>query len=322
MLLTDDYPHRIPAKAHLRWRENWFFLMLDPKNDVYCIGHMSVQPTFGVARFTFNISVKGEKHLFSDEVASPDNFEELHAVTVGPLTFDFTKPHVDYGVRFQNEMLELDCKLRARMHRFDYGACAIANPDAYSMAEMVSAGGHDFWHQNQLLTFEGTLKLKTGVKGAGTTISLSGPAYRDHSWGMRNDLGTLSHTWGFMIFKDRVFHAQAVNNRRRPESWMREGYTGTAEGNLALLKDSKIDYIGEGSDDMPETVHIQMTDSLGARYTVKNDVGNAYARLSLLSQKPSAVQYLMFENVCDCIWEETGEKGIAVIEIGKSRPAG
>ena len=320
MLLTDDYPHRIPAKAYLTWRENWFFLLLDPTNDVFCIGHMSVQPVQNQARYTFNISIKGKKRLFAGDVNSPENFEKLRSVPVGPLSFDFVKPHKEFGVRFSNDEIEFNTRLKSRMHRFDYGACATINPEAYSLAEMVSMGGHDFWHQNQLLTFEGELKIKSG-DGAGSKFKLSGPAYRDHSWGLRNDLGTLSHTWGFMIFKDRVFHAQAVNNGRRPESWMREGYTGTAEGNLALMSNIKIDYIGDGPDDQPETVKIHMEDSLGGRYVVINDVKNAYARLSLLTQKPTNVQYLMFENVCNCVWEETGEKGIAVIEVGKTRKA-
>jgi hypothetical protein len=318
MLLTDDYPHPIPTKAYLRWRENWFFLMLDFEKDIYCIAHMSVQPTFKQARFSFNLSVRGSIQLFSAEAAAPDDFENLKSVQVGPLSFSFLAPHRRFEVQFKNSEIEFSASLTGRMHTYDYTASAIANPDSYNTAEMVSAGGHDFWHQNQLLVHDAQLLIKAGA-ATGERIELRGPAYRDHSWGMRNDLGSLSHTWGFMIFKERVFHAKSTSNVRRPESWTREGYTGTVEGNVPLKSDLRIEYLGDLGDGVPETIKIHMHDSLGDSYTVVNDIKGARTRIALVTQAGGGKQYLMYENVCECVWEETGEKGVAVMEIGRLR---
>ena len=46
MLLHEDYPHSIPARAWLRWKENYFWVCMDPERDLCCLAHSTMEPTF------------------------------------------------------------------------------------------------------------------------------------------------------------------------------------------------------------------------------------------------------------------------------------
>jgi hypothetical protein len=302
MLMSDDYPHTIPARAYLTWRENWFFIFLDPRNQFYCIAHMSVQPTLGVGRATCSIFIDGKHEICAEEAASPKDWEHLKVVKLGRLTYEFAEPQSRFRIAFEGDDFSLELELTPQMHLFDYLACQSANPNRMWAAELVSCGGTDFRHQNQLLR-QRYHSVQDGVACRDPTAGC-GPAYRDHSWGLRNDLETSSHTRAFMIFNERVFHVQKINNQRRPESWVREGYSGTAVGNLAL-KESEVCYEGHGPDGMPAMVRFEMADTEGGTFTVQADVANRLASIPFYFQKPGALGYLMIENFCECTLIET-----------------
>jgi hypothetical protein len=46
MLLHEDYPHTVPTRAYLRWKENYFWVFMDPERDICCLAHVSSEPTF------------------------------------------------------------------------------------------------------------------------------------------------------------------------------------------------------------------------------------------------------------------------------------
>ena len=78
-----------------------------------------------------------------------------------------------------------------------------------------------------------------------------------------------------------------------------------------------IENAGESADGMPETVTFSVTAVDGQSFTLVADVGNAFARLPLHSQKPGSKVYLNVENMCRVRCVETGEEGLANVEIGR-----
>jgi hypothetical protein len=133
---------------------------------------------------------------------------------------------------------------------------------------------------------------------------------------MRNDQLTLQHNWTFINFPSLGFHLMKIRNTVRPENAVVEGYVATPEGNQ-VIKTLSIKHLGNGPEDMLATVIFRAVALDGMPYTITCDVGNSFARLPLLSQKPGAKAYAMVENMCRCRCEETGEEGFANVEIGE-----
>ena len=40
----DDLPHPVPPFAYLRWKENWFFIIMDAEHDVHGVVHLNYEP--------------------------------------------------------------------------------------------------------------------------------------------------------------------------------------------------------------------------------------------------------------------------------------
>ena len=40
----DDLPHPVPPIAYLRWKENWFFIAMDPVSEVHGVVHFNFEP--------------------------------------------------------------------------------------------------------------------------------------------------------------------------------------------------------------------------------------------------------------------------------------
>ncbi|HET8611547.1 MAG TPA: hypothetical protein VFL92_02150 [Sphingomonas sp.] len=132
---------------------------------------------------------------------------------------------------------------------------------------------------------------------------------------MRNDQLTLDHNWSFFNFPSMGFHLFTVRNTIRPENRTWEGYHATPEGNQ-VIKSLAIENEGEGPEGTPDKVIFRAVAVDGRRFTLIADVGNAFARLPLQSQKPGSNIYLNVENMCRVRCEETGEEGFANVEIG------
>jgi hypothetical protein len=58
----DDLPHPVPPIAYLRYKENWFFLILDQHNDVFGAIHVVGEPGFDRIRYSVNLRIGGEVH--------------------------------------------------------------------------------------------------------------------------------------------------------------------------------------------------------------------------------------------------------------------
>nr|WP_140404493.1 hypothetical protein [Sphingomonas sp. CDS-1] len=244
----------------------------------------------------------------------PSPFEHQKELHYGDLALHFLKPQAEFRVEYEDENVSAVLNFTRRMHLFDFQACADVNPDWFSVSENTAFERNSFRHQGQCMNATGNVTFKSG-EWAGTSIDVDGSGYRDHSWGMRNDQMTLSHNWTFFNFKEMGFHLFRVRNVIRPESQTSEGYIARPEGN-EVMKVLDIEHVGEGPDGMPDKVIYRATTLSGEKFTLVADVGNAFARLPLHSQKPGSKVYLNVENMCRVRCEETGEEGLANVEIG------
>jgi hypothetical protein len=314
MLLHEDYPHTIPTRAYLRWKENYFWVFMDPERDLCCLAHVSVEPTFDRAFASFTLLHQGKKITSAKEVPVPKPFEHQRDLRFDNLRLRFLKPQAEFQVTFEDDNLAAELNLKRRMHLFDFQACADVNPDLFSISENTALARNEFRHQGQCITGTGTIRFKSG-DWAGKTVEVNGSGYRDHSWGMRNDQLTLEHNWTFFNLPSIGGHFMNVRPSTRPENRAVEGYIAKPEGN-EVAKTLKIEHIGDGPEGMPQTVVYRATLLDGSPYTITADVGKSFARLPLVSQKPGSKVYYMVENMCPCRCEESGEKGFANVEIG------
>jgi hypothetical protein len=71
----DDYPHPVPPLAYLRWKENYFFILIDARSDVFGILHFNNEPGFDRSRFTCNLSICGVPFEYHNTTPLPADFE-------------------------------------------------------------------------------------------------------------------------------------------------------------------------------------------------------------------------------------------------------
>lgn len=314
MLLHEDLPHTVPARAWLRWKENYFWVFMDPDRDICCLAHCTAEPTHDRAFASFTVLHRGKKIISGREVPMPLPFEHAKVLNYGDLTLNFVRPQAEFVVEYEDDNVAARLTFTRRMHLFDFQACADVNPDWFSVSENTAFERNSFRHQGQCMNATGNITFKSG-EFAGTSIDVDGSGYRDHSWGMRNDQMTLDHNWSFFNFRDMGFHLFRVRNTIRPESRTSEGYIARPEGN-EVMKSLDIEHVGEGPEGMPDKVIFRAVTLGGEPFTLIADVGNAFARLPLHSQKPGSKVYLNVENMCRVRCEETGEEGLGNVEIG------
>ncbi|RYE62191.1 MAG: hypothetical protein EOO82_00120 [Oxalobacteraceae bacterium] len=312
MLLHEDYPHVVPMRAKLRWKENWFWIFMDPDREVFCLAHATVEPTMDRAFASFTLLHKGRKYTSAKEVPVPYPFERQREINLGDLTYRFVKPQAEFQVEFENEELAIKLDFSARFALFDFLACSDVNPDQLSISECTGFGLGQFRHQSQALSGKGFVTFKGD---GGQTLELSGSAYRDHSWGMRNDETAYDHNWSVINFPDHAFHFFRLHGALRPNVTLMEGYVATKEGNR-VLKSFEIEYVGEDEDGLPTQVKFNAIDYDEERYTIVCNLSDRFARIALHSQKPGQLAYFNSENMCPCTLEQTGDAGFANVEIG------
>ena len=72
--VNDDLPHPVPPIAYLRYKENWFFLIMDQKNDVFGAIHIVSEPGFERIRFASHLRIKGELLQYGSAIDFPSAF--------------------------------------------------------------------------------------------------------------------------------------------------------------------------------------------------------------------------------------------------------
>ncbi|HKT73179.1 MAG TPA: hypothetical protein VJQ47_09830 [Steroidobacteraceae bacterium] len=316
----DDLPHAVPPFAYLRYKENWFFIIIDVANSVYGMAHFNFEPGHDRGRVSCNLMVRGELFKYGNQIPFPAQFALARQLGDDKLTVEFVEPHARIDLRLRSDDLDLDLSFLKNAPTFDYAAYDAANPNKVAMQELVNfATNQQFHHQQQAMTLAGSVRVKRG-KSAGETIRLQGLGYRDHSRGMRCDNMSLRHVWTCLYFPKTVVGAVSLAGVLRPELISNSGYVYDADG-MRALGDMVITLRGKGPEGMPATVEFELKDVYGKPFTITADIAARMGYVPLTVEAPNAAGYSydIVENFAPVTLKETGEKGHALVEIGSQR---
>ena len=198
--IHDDRPHPIPPFAYLRYKENYFFIIMNPENQVFGISHINNEPLFNRSRFTLNMNVRGKQYAYTNETPLPTEFAMAEQLTDGKLTLRFLEPHRKFELDYDGSDLAVNAVFEARRPTFDFSACKTAAPDLPSFQEVMTLGlNMPYNHQQQSMTTRGRIVLKS-TAGA-QPLEFGGWGYRDHSWSMRTDNIVRRHFWTGLNFR-------------------------------------------------------------------------------------------------------------------------
>src|ERR1700761_34435 len=97
--LHDDRPHPIPATAYLRYKENYFFIIMDPERKVFGVAHFNNEPVFNRSRFTLNLNIGGKQFAYANETPIPEKFALAESLSDGKLSLRFAEPHKRFELK-------------------------------------------------------------------------------------------------------------------------------------------------------------------------------------------------------------------------------
>lgn len=314
MTLHDDLPHPVPAFAQLRYKENWFFILLAPDSDAFGVIHFNHEPAFDRARYTANFEIAGQSIRYADTAPFPEDFAFAGRIGNGALDLRFAEPGKRFELALKTPEIDLDLVFTARQGVYDYAASRSCGNAAPSFQEVMTLGLNlPYNHQQQALDATGTARLADG-----RVLAIAGTGYRDHSWVMRADAGSLEHSWCGLNFPGRSFGIKTIATATRPGSVAMEGYVADARGTRAL-REIVVRREGAQADGLCERLVQEVTDVFGARYTIVADLAGRFAHVPLVSEAPAGkAGYHIVENFCPLTLAETGESGVGLVEIGRS----
>jgi len=316
--IHDDRPHPIPPFAQLRWKENYFFILMDQRNSVFGVAHLNNEPLFNRSRFTLNLSAQGRPFRYANEVALPERFSGAAELSDGRLTLRFLRPHRHFQLAFAGEDLQATIEFEARLPTFDFVACKSAAPELPSFQEVMTLGLNlPYNHQQQSLTTSGRIDFSAAGSDSAWSLTIEGLGYRDHSWCMRSDNISRRHVWSGLNFPGRTFGIKAIETTHRPGLWAKEGYVSDADGARVLRR---IDITHDGDrNGWPQTTQFAVEDMTGRVFTINADIAGRFADVPLHSEKPGSAGpgYQILETFCPLTLVETGERGIGLVEIGR-----
>jgi hypothetical protein len=313
----DDLPHPVPPIAWLRYKENWFFLIIDVSNEVYGMAHFNCEPGHDRARFSCNLMVRNEIIKYGVQVPFPEKFAYSRELGDDNLKIRFVEAHKQIDMSLHSDAVDLDMSFFGYAPTFDFQNADAANPDKPAPSEIVSFGTNQmFHHQQQAMTIAGSLKLLSG-KSAGSSFTLKGMGYRDHSRAMRADNFTYKHVWSFLYFPTTIFGVMSITGSLRQGVTTNSGYVHDADGTRAL-RNIDVTNHGDIGGNMPSKVEFRLTDVFGKPFTVIADIGRRMGHVPLITEKPdsSGFLYNITENFAPLTLQESGEIGYSLVEIG------
>ncbi|WP_157219215.1 DUF7064 domain-containing protein [Flavisphingomonas formosensis] len=314
----DDLPHPVPAFAQLRYKENYFFILIAPESGAFGVIHLNHEPGHDRARYTANFEIGGRSIRYANTTAFPDTFEYARTIGDGALTLHFAEPHQRFELRLESDAIDIALRFTARHPTFDYAACRTAGNAAPSFQEVMTLGLNlPYNHQQQALDVSGHARFVDGPE-----IAIRGSGYRDHSWVIRADAGALRHNWCGLNFPGRSFGIKTLETSFRPGHVAKEGYVVDADG-LRALRRIEVHSEGEMPDGLCAKLVHEVTDVFGNAYRIESDVAGRFAHVPLVSEAPvGKVGFHIVENFCPLRLTTTGERGEGLVEIGRSSAIG
>ena len=280
--------------------------------------HLNHEPGHNRARYTANFEIAGRSIRYANMTPFPEKYEYERRIGDGSLNLHFAKVHERFELTLKTDEIDLDLALTGRFPTFDYSACRTAGNPAPSFQEIMTLGLNlPYNHQQQPLLADGTVSFPDGKK-----VTISGSGYRDHSWVMRADAGSLEHDWCGLNFPSRSFGIKTISTAWRPGIVAKEGYVADDEG-LRALRYIETTREGKQADGLCETLIHKVEDVFGNKYTIKSDIVGRHAHVPLASEAPTGgAGYNIVENFCPLELVETGEKGVGLVEIGRNSIVG
>ncbi len=291
-----DYPREDPTP----WKENWGFIGIDRENDVIVIFHISLERNKKRARFSNFHKVGGEKYYNQVYLDIDENFTELEH---GRIKVDFVKPFEEIRITDKGDGYAADITFTNRFDAYDYAAQRKDKTPTGTNKSM------NIRHYEQALHVNGTF-----VKGGETRI-IKGLGYRDHSWGYREDTQLDGWNWIWAHFPDSLVH---VSRMRLDDRNLTVGYVTGPEG-IVRIRSMETVYIEKDENDGPIASKYSLTDRNGKTYTIS---ARCFSAVNVpwpdpeLSLNGKGQQLMLFENISDFFWEETGETGVGADEHG------
>lgn len=315
--MHDDLPHPVPAFAQLRYKENYFFILIAPQSDAFAVIHLNHEPGHDRARYVANLEIAGRSFRYANQTAFPATFEFARQIGDGKLSLHFAEPHKRFDLSLITDELDLSLTFTARQSTFDYSACRTSGNPAASFQEVMTLGLNlPYNHQQQSLDVAGQASFD------GKIHLITGSGYRDHSWVMRHDSGVLTHNWCGLNFPTRSFGIKTISTSRAPGLVAKEGYVADAEGVRALRR-IEVRSEGEMADGLCERLIHEVEDVFGNCYTIESNVAGRFAHVPLQSEAPGdQTTFHIVENFCPLRLLETGESGEGLIEVGRSSKLG
>lgn len=316
--IHDDLPHPVPAFAQLRYKENYFFILLAPDSDAFGVIHLNHEPGHDRARYTANFEIAGQSIRYANVTPFPTDLALAKTIGDGALTLHFAAPHARFDLSLKTADIDMELVFTRRQPTFDYAACRTAGSTSASFQEVMTLGLNlPYDHQQQALDATGTVRLADGRR-----IAIAGSGYRDHSWVMRADAGSLEHSWCGLNFPGRSFGIKTIATAWRPGLVAREGYVVDIDGPRAL-RHIELRREGAMADGLPERLVQTVEDVFGNVYTIEADLAARFAHVPLVSEAPAGkTGFHIVENFCPLRLIETGESGVGLVEIGRSSTIG
>src|SRR5262245_58471040 len=106
--IHDDLPHPVPPIAYLRWKENWFFIVMDPERGIHGVIHCNTEPAYDRARYSCHLSVQGQSFKYVSETPFPEHFAMAREIGDGRFQVKFVEPHGRIDLALRSEELEFD----------------------------------------------------------------------------------------------------------------------------------------------------------------------------------------------------------------------
>ena len=314
--LHDDLPHPVPPMAYLRWKENYFFIVLDADNDIFGVCHFNYEPGFDRARMSFNFTIRGKLFSYSNQIPFPQKFEMSKILGDQKLNLTIEKSHELFRLEFHGEDILFNLDFNKRLDTFDFSACKYAAPELPSCREVLTLGTNlPFEHLQQAMWVTGHVR----IKGDDAPINVNCYGYRDHSWCMRSDNLNKNHTWCALNFPDMVIGVMTVEQWVRPGLVVKEGYVADKDG-IRALRGIEISQTSLESGQKPATIIHRLRDVYGKVFTVESYLNETYSQVPLAAEVPnSGAVYEISEIFCPSKLIENSLSGISLVELGEIR---
>ena len=313
----DDFPHQVPPQAFMTWKENWVFPAVDRANRSSALFHFSLRPVLGEGIFTAKFHVEGTDYRHVSRSPVPRDLRQLQPVADDAVEFRVIEPGKEFRLLHSGDEVDADLTYRARWPAWDF-----ADGPHYPGSTLGDVGNKvfPFHHYEQALSVEGTIRIKSGEQ-AGRTLEFSGYGNRDHSWGFRDDFQFRHHHWLCASFDDRFVQGSSMLETSHPVE-KPGGWVSTDEGNdgVTLVDTSNAYWLtpGEPLGDPRKDVTYRLHTYSGRQHTITAHLEEDYGRLFLNARSKDRSQiYMDVQMFCEFTDEDSKERGVGVLEIGK-----